>query len=537
MTRLALHTITKAYLLLVFLVAMLISSPPYSIVALILLALQLCSVYKPPRAGLNLALVVCTLILTPLTLELSVGKLFSVFLVIPALPLLHQGLTENAPNQFFSSSKDERKATTISKALATTLLLLLISSVVLLNQTLILTTILLISYLAILLVSILHKIPKTPLEESKTWSRIVVGDTVETSATITGKAKMPLHVSLKSPCSWIHVEPSTFMLTARGKADVNLNITPPLAGPSKLQLQALAIDPLGLTQTSQTLEPVELHIIPRARYAVWLARKYLEETAPGTAPAAAIPPLRILRVAKRGVEYYGNRGYQPGDRLKDIDWKHTFKLHELVVKEFVGAHGQPTIMVVNLVAKDIDEADRLAYNLVMSALTLARESIPTGLAAYSQKEVLVTTSPTNPRDTLKKALSLTQNILVIKPLEKTLQPPEILRLNRSIGQLERVKTESAQKLAEILQLEHKAILEAAKDHPASQALKKTVELTPPPAIITVVSLMSHDADALAITLEKMREKGYKSVFVELKRNGHTRRFKASFLRKEWKFFS
>jgi len=464
--------IARAYLMLILLGAILVSPVPYSFIALVLLILQMYLVYKPLRAELSLALLVCTFILTPLALEPSSGKLFSAFLMIPTLPFLDQILRENAYNQFFIHSKGGRKATTVLKALATTLLLVFVLSIVLLNQMLMLTSILLIGYLAVVLAYVFSKVPKMPLEESKTWSRVVVGDTVKTHVTVKGRAGMPLHVSLETPRSWVHVEPSRLVMATGGEVEVSLGITPPLAGPSKLDLQALAIDPWGLTQTSQTLELVDLDIIPRARYAEWLARKYIEETAPGITPAVAIPPLRVVRAAKRGVEYYGSRVFHPGDRLKDVDWKHTFKLQELIVKEFVGAHGQPAIIVANLAAKDVEEADKLVYNLVMSALTLAREAVPTALAAYNHEEVLATIPPTNPRETLKKALRLTRTITLIKPLKKTLQRPEIQRLRRSIGQLEQVKAESAQKLAAILQLEYDAIQEAAKDHPASQALEK-----------------------------------------------------------------
>jgi hypothetical protein len=150
----------------------------------------------------------------------------------------------------------------------------------------------------------------------------------------------------------------------------------------------------------------------------------------------------------------------------------------------------------------------------MSALTLAVEAVPTALAAYNHKEVLSAIPPENPRETLKKALKLTQSITLVEPPEKVLQSPEIWRLRRSMGQLERAKTESAQKLAEILRLEYQAIQKSAKDHPVSQALAKTVASTPPPAVITVVSPWSHDADALAMTLEKLRVRGYNLVLVD-----------------------
>ncbi len=119
----------------------------------------------------------------------------------------------------------------------------------------------------------------------------------------------------------------------------------------------------------------------------------------------------------------------------------------------------------------------------------------------------------NPRETLKKALELTEKITVVEPKEKVLQPTEMRRLKRSIGQLDQVQTESAQKLAELLEFEVEANEEAAKVHPATLALAKAVENLQGPAVITVVSSMGDDSDALLLSLERLREKGYSTVMV------------------------
>jgi uncharacterized protein (DUF58 family) len=509
-------TISEAYLILIFLAAILSSAPPYSIVTLGLLALWLYSFYKPPGAELTLTLTVATLILTPLALQSLAGPFFSAFLIIPIIPLLDQSLRMNALNQSITHSKAGRKATTTLKALATTLSIIFVSSIILLNYMLLLTSIILIMYLASVLLYIFRTIPKMPLEESRTWRRVLVGDTAEVPLSLKSKAKTPLQVYLKAPQQWMHLQPSALEMDTHAEAKFNLTFTPPLAGPSKLQLHALTVDPWGLTQTNQTLEPVELHIIPKARYAEWLAKKYLEQPASGTAPIVTTSPLKTLKTARRGVEYSSSRLYQPGDRLKDVDWKHTFKLQQLVIKEYLSAQGQSAIIATNLNAKDPEEADELAYNLITSALTLATEGLPTALAAYNQKDIIETTTAINPLETLKKALKLTQNITLVEPLQRTLDPPDIKRLRRNISELEKAPTKPAEKLAEILKLEYQILQETAKEHPAGRALTKAAEGTPAPAVITVVSPLSHDTDALAVTLEKLERKGYSTVVVKSK---------------------
>ena len=509
-------TISTAYLILIFLTAILSSALPYSIVILILLALWLYSFYKPPRAELNLTLTVATLILTPLALQSLAGPFFSAFLIIPLIPLLDQNLRMNALNQSLTYSKAGRKATTMLKSLAAPLSIIFVLSIILLNYMLMLTSIILIMYLACVLLYIFRTNPKMPLEESRTWRRVLVGDTAEVPLTLKSKAETPLHVFLEATQQWMHLQSSAFAMETHAEASLNLAFTPPLAGPSKLQLHASTVDPWGLTQTDQTLEPVELHIIPKARYAEWLAKKYLEQAVSGTAPMATTSPLKTLMTTRRGVEYSSSRLYQPGDSLKDVDWKHTFKLQQLVTKEYLNAQGQSAIIATNLNAKDPEEADELAYNLITSALTLATEGLSTALAAYNQKDIIEATNPTNPLETLKKALKLTQNITLVDPLQRTLDAPDIKRLRRSITELEKSPTKPAKKLAEILKLEYQILQETAKEHPAERALTKAAEGTPAPAVIIVVSPLSHDTDALAVTLEKLERKGYSTVIVKSK---------------------
>lgn len=158
---------------------------------------------------------------------------------------------------------------------------------------------------------------------------------------------------------------------------------------------------------------------------------------------------------KRGVEYYASRFYQPGDRLKDVDWKHTAKLHEIVVKEYTEDTRQTAIIAVNLTATDVEEADKLVYNLIASALTLARRTIPTAIAAYDQEQVLAATPPLNARELVKKALQLGQKVVLTAALERYIQPPDMRQLRVSLRQLKETNIAAARKLRKILELERK----------------------------------------------------------------------------------
>ena len=118
------------------------------------------------------------------------------------------------------------------------------------------------------------------------------------------------------------------------------------------------------------------------------------------------------------------------------------------------------------------------------------------------------------RETLKKALTLTQKIGIVESKDKVLQPAQTRNLKRSIGQFNQMETESAQKLSKTLTFELEANEQAAKQHPAAQALMKTVELTQAPAVITVASPIGYDSDALLLTLDQLQEKGYSTVMIK-----------------------
>ncbi|MFQ5814183.1 MAG: DUF58 domain-containing protein, partial [Anaerolineae bacterium] len=402
-------------------------------------------------------------------------------------------------------------------ASAIALLLVIIVSLLLANRTPTFTSILLIAYLTGVVVYILWRIPKAPLKESRTWLRIMAGDTARMALTLKRKSRMPLHVLLEAPHGWIGLTPSEMEL-GENEAIVSLAITPPLAGPSQVQLRASVVDPWGLTEIYQRLEPVEFYVIPRAKYAAWLAKKYLEQVMAGAVSTPqALPLAKRTSGVRRGVEYHASYPYQPGDRLKDIDWKHSLKLQELITKEHIEGPGQAAVIAANLDAKDPEQADILAYNIITSALTLAREAIPTALAVYDHKEVLAATAAENPRQALMRTLKLAQSITLHQPGERFLGPPHLWRLRRTITQLEGAKAEPAQKLMNILQTEYAALQQAARHHPATRALTEAAGHTPPPALIVVISLSPDDTEALAVTLERLNKRGYGALTMETRR--------------------
>ncbi len=511
------RTVFRVYLILALLVSAAISGPPHSVVAALLVVPQVYSIFRLLGPGLNVAFVFLTLLLLPLTLEPVVGELAAALLMVPGIPLLDSVLRDNAMPRSGHGSGRARKASPVLTALTVALLVVLFVSFIPEERTLTWSATLIIAYLAAVVAHALWVIPQAPLEDSRTWLRVIAGDTVRTPLRLTRKGRMPLHLLLEAPYPWVHLAPSQMEL-GKDETIVNLAITPPLAGPSLLQFGALVVDPRGLIQTRQMLQPVELHVIPRARYAAWLAKQYLERVPPGSAYIElSLPILERPSGIKQGIEYHSSRPYQPGDRLKNIDWKHSVKLHELITKEYLEGSGQPAVIAANLDAEDPEQADILAYNLIASALTLAREAVPTALALYDHRDVLAVTAAQDPRQALLRTLKLAERITLHQPGERFLGAPDLPLLRRTIIRLEETKAEPSRKLMDILRVEYETLQQAAGHHPATRALTEAAERTPPPALIVVISLSPDDTEPLAVTLERLRKRGYDPIWMEMSR--------------------
>lgn len=147
-----------------------------------------------------------------------------------------------------------------------------------------------------------------------------------------------------------------------------------------------------------------------------------------------------------------------------------------------------------------------------TALTLAEEEVPTSLAAYNHRKVILTTAIGDPRETLKQAMTLVKEITVVENGRRTLQPANIGRLRRDIAMLRQASSQPAQRLLEMLNFEHRAIEEAARKHPATLALFRSAEHALPPAtIIMLVSRFNHDAEAVHVAIDKLLRRGFNTM--------------------------
>ncbi len=68
-------------------------------------------------------------------------------------------------------------------------------------------------------------------------------------------------------------------------------------------------------------------------------------------------------------------------------------------------------------------------------------------------------------------------------------------------------TASTARLARILGFEYRALLQRARNHPATHAIRRALAELATPATILIVSASQADADVLELTLERLRPLG------------------------------
>jgi len=454
---------------------------------------------------------------------MTTTPLFPLVLAIPVLPLMNSSFRDNALNQDSACPVKQRQLTFTSKAVMVAMGVTIAGSFLLGNWGLVLAGGMALLFVISMLIYVLRRLPTVLFEVKQEEARILSGDRAKFAIKYTSKAKIPLHISVSSSYRWIHISRSK-ALNLSGDAELELTLIPSLSGPSEPEIELLCTDPWGLIQLRQKIRPVKLYVIPRAKYAEWLAQKYLEETAAGAGTGSSTFSILAEGIMpKRGVEYYGSRLFQPGDILRDVDWKHTAKLGKFVVKEYVEQARQAAMIAVNLTAANAEEADRLIYNFITSGLTLAKENIPTAIAAYNQKQVIEATALLDSRELVKKTLQLGQKVILVTPLKRYIQPPDIEKLRISMRQLKGTDVEAVGKLREIFELEIKAIEEGARKHPAREALTRVMHHTLPEAMIIMISLWNHDNEALALTLDELRRKGTDAIVMDIKNKSEKRK--------------
>jgi uncharacterized protein (DUF58 family) len=493
----------------------------YAAVSLLLLAALIYTAFRPQRPSSDVVVNLMPVFLVPLALAplvdaLGVPASLAPVAVVPALPslfLLDDSLRRCVRlRQTFTRAKGERQITPTFLSLGSAALAVMFLAPVVGRPVLLLAGAAVLLYLVIILARVLALVPGRPFTADMVLKRVIAGISGGISFQLTSRTSLRLYCRAAPEDAWVRVRPSQFISGDRDGLWLELSFTPALAGECRPPLQISALDPHGLVQMNQRLEPLQLHVIPMAHYAEWLATRYLEQAEAGV--ISGLPD--SLRLPRRGVEYRESRAYQPGDPLKDIDWKHTAKLNQLIVNTYGESGQRAAIIAANLEADSAAAADRLAFNLITVALTLARENIPAALAVYDRHRVVLHTGIIDTFEVLKQTLSLVRQITTAELEGRHLEPTDIAKVRRSIRQLQQAESEPARRLLEILNFEHRAVEESARNHPATPALSAVTGRVPAPATIFLVSQLNHDAEAVLVATEKLARRKFTVVPVENK---------------------
>ena len=183
------------------------------------------------------------------------------------------------------------------------------------------------------------------------------------------------------------------------------------------------------------------------------------------------------------------------------------KYNELVTREFFEIQGQPVIILINLVAGDTEETDKLAYNIIIASLSLAQDGIPAALAAYDDNGVIVTTPPLAAQELTIRTLEIVKEIVTRENTAKSLNPPDVGRLRANIRRLLQAESPPAGVLRELLQIELKSLTHNARSSPCTAALNEVMAKTNHQSTVIVISNQNHDAEALAFNLQALTIKG------------------------------
>jgi hypothetical protein len=503
----------KIYVVIALVLAAVVSPLAISFLPLIFLIWFLIEWRWPVSAMVDLLTQYFIYFALPYIYSFSIPFYLAPLVSLPSLWLILQGMEKSSLKISFRPSDRKRLPTRLSLGMLSIAAAVLLLSVILARLDLVLAASIMLAVFMALGIFVYRKFPVKPIEEEPVPMRILAGKEESTQVKLNIRSRFGGLLCAYSDQDWIKVKAARLSLKGQ-LAILSLSIIPRLSTPSTARVKGAAIDRWGLFQTSFIIEAVKLTVIPRARYSSWLAQKYLAGGNAGTLPLLSdVTAIKAQVGLRQGLEYYGDRLYQPGDNLKNINWKHTLKYHELVVKEFSTPQGQPAILLINLVAGDADEADKLAYNIIASVLTLAHENIPATLAVYNHQKVALTTPILPSLQLMRQALQIIHEIVVIPSPVRYLHPPDVFRLRSNAEKLSHSQAQSALTLAELLRLEYISLGQSVKDNPSSLALSTAVIKAGSRVNIVFLSNLNHDAEAVAYNSYIMANRGFSIIHI------------------------
>ena len=148
-----------------------------------------------------------------------------------------------------------------------------------------------------------------------------------------------------------------------------------------------------------------------------------------------------------------------------------------------------------------EEKDKLAYNIIVAALSLAQDGIPTALAAYDDQGVILSTPSLASHELTVRTLEIVKEIVTRENTAKSLNPPDVARLRANIRRLSETESAPAGVLRELLQIELKNLGHIARSSHCTAALNEVMMKANQQSTVLVISNQNHDAEALAVNFK------------------------------------
>jgi len=211
------------------------------------------------------------------------------------------------------------------------------------------------------------------------------------------------------------------------------------------------------------------------------------------------------------------REYQPGDKLRQIDWNHTHKFGKYFIKERLDPTQGDVMIILNTVAENPEEADWIAYNLVMSSLSASQQGLPTSILAYNDNRPVLINNNLRSRDAVQKALDLASRIHRSKPIGRHLTSPNLTQLRRFTRRKPHQNGEDSpviekhESLEKLLSVELNAIKINADNHPIAPTIRHFLSKATKETTVTLVSCWNHDSEILTVAIPKLRNLGYRVI--------------------------
>jgi len=304
-------------------------------------------------------------------------------------------------------------------------------------------------------------------------------------------------------------------LPLEGRILTGVSFTPLLGGPTNVVMSVSVTDACGLIHLGQSLDVAHLNVVPRARVARWAAEQFLEHREGGLDFGRTVSgQVAGFLAGQAGVEYLSSRMYQPGDSLLSVDWKHTARLQSLVVKTFDDGARSAGMLLVNLSATSVDEADRLVYEFLSAALTVASMSHRASLAVYDDSGDGHLSPVLDGYRLVKEVLASCADVRVVPAWRRELRPLSAQDMQVREGRVRRVDGDEAPRLARLLALRQTSMRPHIEGAPASTLLRDATHRYRP-AWCIAISAMHSDAEAVMTGLQRIARDGIRAKMIDV----------------------